>query len=161
MPKKAIPARTGVQRVNVKAQKSFELVRPVTESSKQEAEEIVEKSAEETSITTAGSTASTLDALPTVPKKRARASSVITEDAPVVPVAPKKEAEAPVVATKGNASARLAARKNIQRTQRSSAALITAEHYSYVRKDLIFIAVLATIMIAALAVLYFVPGIGA
>jgi hypothetical protein len=64
------------------------------------------------------------------------------------------------LATKGSASARLAARKNAQRTQRNQASLITAEHYFYVRRDLIFIAILAAIMFAVIIILYFVPAIG-
>ena len=57
---------------------------------------------------------------------------------------------------------RLAARRQTaQKTsQRSPAALITAEHYSYVRKDLIFIAILAVIMFSVIIILHFVPGIG-
>jgi hypothetical protein len=44
--------------------------------------------------------------------------------------------------------------------QRQSASLITAEHYAYVRRDLLFIAILAIIMFSALIVLHFVPAIG-
>jgi hypothetical protein len=43
---------------------------------------------------------------------------------------------------------------------RQAPALITAEHYSYVRRDLIFIAILAIIMFGTLIVLHFVPAIG-
>ncbi len=178
MPKKSTPARSGVQRAKPKTQKSFELVRPTSQVQELEEEKVVttaEDSATETTSTTSTTStipttvesSSSLDALPTVPQKRARVGRVATEIAPVLPVVPKatkETVEAPVapvaIAAKGNASARLAARKHTQRSSRS-ASLITAEHYSYVRKDLLFIAVLAIIMFAAIIVLYFVPGIGA
>jgi len=171
MPKKSTPARSGVQRAKPKTQKSFELVRPVSAVQELEEEVIATTAKTETETTNTASTdvdsSSTLDALPVVPQKRVRSSRVATEVAPVVPVVPvvpketKETVEAPVTtAAKGNASARLTARKNTQRSSRS-ASLITAEHYSYVRKDLLFIAVLAVIMFAAIIVLYFVPGIGA
>jgi len=44
--------------------------------------------------------------------------------------------------------------------QRAAATLITAEHYAYVRRDLMFIAILAVIMFSAIIILHFVPGIG-
>jgi cell division protein FtsL len=42
--------------------------------------------------------------------------------------------------------------------QRSAASLIAAENYSYVRKDLLFILILAIIMFSAIIVLHFVIG---
>ncbi|GAC1422585.1 MAG: hypothetical protein PVS3B3_14920 [Ktedonobacteraceae bacterium] len=165
MPKKATSTRSGVQRTKPRTQKSFELVRPVSEVQERDAEETL-TTEEPTSVEStheeapAIDTASRLAALPTVPRKKARSSSVATEVAPIETVT-SDAVGAPVVATKGSASARLAARKNTQRSQRSQAALITAEHYSYVRRDLAFIAVLAAIMFIAIIVLYFVPGIGA
>ena len=64
--------------------------------------------------------------------------------------------------SKGTAASRLAARRQaVQKTQqRASATLITAEHYSYVRRDLIVIAILAFIMFAVIIGLHFVPAIG-
>jgi hypothetical protein len=60
-------------------------------------------------------------------------------------------------APKTSASARLAARRQAsQKTQRSTATLITVEHYRYVRNDLIYIAILAAIMFSILIVLFFV-----
>src|SRR5260370_25120172 len=60
-------------------------------------------------------------------------------------------------APKTSASARLAARRQAsQKTQRSTVTLITAEHYRYVRKDLIYIAILAAFMFSILIVLFFV-----
>src|SRR5579863_8477416 len=80
----------------------------------------------------------------------------------------KEVSEAATTATTGtsaapkSAAARLAARRQSgQRNQlRSAVSLITAEHYSYVRRDLVFIAILAAIMFAAIIILHFVPGIG-
>ena len=165
MPKKATTARSGVQRTKPKTQKSFELVRPVSEVQERGAEEIT--TTEEHTVVESPSMASSavetsaeLAALPTVPKKKVRSSSVATEVTPVETVTPETVVETPVTAPKGSASARLAARKNTQRSQRNSASLITAEHYSYVRRDLAFIAVLAAIMFIAIIVLYFIPAIG-
>ncbi len=168
MPKKATPARSGVQRTKPKSQKSFELVRPVTEVQESEIEETSETVEEPTFVASTSEIASTnessseLAALPTVPQRKAKTSSVATKIAPVETMTPKTpaEVEIPVAAAKGNASARLAARKNSQRSPRNQAALITAEHYSYVRRDLAFIAILAAIMFIAIIVLYFIPGIG-
>jgi len=190
MPKKATPARSGVQRTKPKTQKSFELVRPVSQVQEREIEETSESVDETTLVESTRETSSTINpsselaALPTVPQKKAKASSAATEEFETLPTVPQKKAKAssaatevapvetvtpkapaavemPVAAAKGSALARLAARKNTQRSQRSQAALITAEHYSYVRRDLAFIAVLAAIMFIAIIVLYFVPGIGA
>ncbi len=173
MPKRSTPARSGVQRTKPKTQKSFELVRPTSQVQELEDEEIVTSPTETTSETSEtpveASSSSNLDALPTVPKKRIRSSNLATEVAPAKStstretkrvveetVAPKEVIETPVATVpKGSAATRLAANKTAQRTKRSNATLITAEHYSYVRRDLIFIAVLAAIMFAALIVIYF------
>ncbi len=168
MPKKTTSARSGVQRTKPKTQKSFELVRPVSQVQEREIEETSVTAEEPTLVELTSETSATvkpsseLAALPTVPQKKTRSSSVATEVAPTETVAPKApaEVEAPVTAAKGSASARLAARKNTQRSQRSQATLITAEHYSYVRRDLAFIAILAAIMFIAIIVLYFIPAIG-
>lgn len=162
MPKKSTPARSSAQRNKPRAQKSFELVRPVSEVQELEVENSTTEDSEARIATTTPSV-SELSALPAVPKKKEKSGSVATEEAPIVPVVPEVAVPAePQAAPKGSASARLAARRqNTQRTQqRSAATLITAEHYSYVRKDLVFIAVLAAIMFIALIVLHFVPGIG-
>ena len=175
MPKKSTPARSGVQRTKPKTQKSFELVRPTSQVQELEDEEIVLSPEETTSETSAtiveAQSSSDLDALPTVPKKRVRSGNIATEVAPAEPTSaketkrvvedpivaePKEAVEAPVpIAPKSSAATRLAANKTAQRTRRSNVSLITAEHYSYVRRDLIFIAVLAVIMFAALIVIYF------
>jgi hypothetical protein len=89
----------------------------------------------------------------------------VKEKAEIESVEAKTEVAAPLAGThpasKLSASARLAARRQAsQRTsQRSANTLITSEHYTYVRKDLIFIAILAVTMFAILIILYFIPGI--
>ena len=132
MPKKSSTARTGAQRTRPKTQKNIELVRPVTESQEVAEESVVEPAA--SSISTA------------------------TATAPVAPAAQKEKTET----TRGSASERLAARRQAaQRAQQSNAAtLFTPEHFSYVRKDLITIAVLAAIMFSVIIVLYFYLGAG-
>jgi hypothetical protein len=162
-----------VQRTKPKTQKSFELVRPTSQVQELEDEEIItapDDTISETSESIVEALPSSdLDVLPTVPKKRVRSSNLATEVAPAKPastretkrvveetVKPKEAVETPVATVpKGSATARLAANKTAQRTKRSNATLITAEHYSYVRRDLVFIAVLAAIMFAALIVIYF------
>jgi hypothetical protein len=55
----------------------------------------------------------------------------------------------------------MAARRQAQiKTQRPTTSMILAENYSYVRKDLIFILILAFIMFTAIVILKFVPAIG-
>jgi hypothetical protein len=65
-------------------------------------------------------------------------------------------------APKGSAAAKVAARRQVAQKaqQRAAATLITAEHYAYVRRDLVFIGILAAIMFATIIILHFVPGIG-
>ena len=135
MPKKSASVRNAAQRNKTKAQKSFELVRPASEVTTEEAE--AEQGAEKSSVKVA-----------TAPATEKR---VVEE---------QQEQEAPVSTTiKGSASARLAARRQAtQRAQRSAASLVTAEHFSYVRKDLITIGVLASIMFIAIIVLYIMYG---
>ncbi len=83
----------------------------------------------------------------------------------IVPAAVAKEdnvseVEAvPAPVARGNsASARLAARRGQKLQQKTAATLVTSEHYSYVRRDLVIIAVLASIMFVAIIILYFTIG---
>lgn len=90
---------------------------------------------------------------PAAERERSNSSNNIT--------APKGGVTAPTSAPKSGASARLAARRAaVQKVQQRAVSLITSEHYSYVRKDLRFIAILAAIMFAIIIILHFVPGIG-
>lgn len=129
MAKKTANTRSTAQRNKPKTQKSVELVRQT--SAKKE----VNRSPEQVSSGVATS--------PTT------APTSVTENGDTktaVDTAPKT-----------SASARLAARRQAaQKTQRSSPTLITAEHYRYVRNDLIYIAILAAIMFSVEIVLFFV-----
>lgn len=145
----------------------MQLVRPVPV----EGQSAVERDGEETTSAVATTTAAE-----PVEKKagsRRRVSSTVPAPSPRVvdePVTKTTEetdtaeaaATAAEVTTPRSASARMAARRkaaqNVQ--NRRSENLITAEHYAYVRRDLIFIAILAFLMLATLVVLHFVPGIG-
>ena len=72
---------------------------------------------------------------------------------------PAPSAATPASSAPKSASARLAARRQAaQKTQRSAANLIVAENYGYVRKDLIFILILAIIMFSAIIALHFILG---
>ncbi|WP_376794454.1 hypothetical protein [Thermogemmatispora sp.] len=76
----------------------------------------------------------------------------------------RREQERPVPSAEPSrstsAASKLAARRQAGRTAARSAALVTPEHYAYVRRDLALIAILAAIMFATLIVLHFVPAIG-
>ncbi len=153
MAKKTASARSGASRNKPRSQKSVQLVRPVSTATELE----VDDSEEETTGTIATSTA----AEPTV---EAEVEEVEVEEVAEVK-APRVEATKPVVETTAapkSASARLAARRQAgQQTQkRAPATMISAENYRYVRKDLIFIAILAAIMFSAIIILHFVPAIG-
>ena len=156
MPKKSTTGRSSAQRNRPRTQKSFELVRP-TRSEEQELE--TDTSTERASV--AVSTPPVAPVTTATPLATAERSDVQKE-----PVG-KQSAVSTVgansgTASQGSAATRLAARRQAaQKTpQRSSAALVTAEHYSYVRKDLILIAILALIMFSVIIILHFVPGIG-
>ena len=130
MAKKTAHTRSAAQRSKPKTQKSIELVRQTS------TEKEVDSSQEQTSSGVATSTAT------------APTSVIENEDT--------KSTASTATAPKTSASARLAARRQAaQKTQRSSVTLITAEHYRYVRNDLIYIAILATIMFSILIVLFF------
>jgi hypothetical protein len=133
MAKKTARTRSAAQRNRPKTQKSVELVRQTPTEKEVESESGLEEESNGVAISTATATTSE--------KKKEDTKSVATE----------------ATAAKTSASARLAARRQAsQKTQRSTATLITAEHYRYVRNDLIYIAILAAIMFSILIVLFFV-----
>jgi len=134
MAKKTAHTRSTSQRNKPKTQKSIELVRQTSTETEIETESGLEEESKVVAISTATATTAENE------KKEDTKSVAATATAP-----------------KTSASARLAARRQAsQKTQRSTATLITAEHYRYVRKDLIYIAILAAIMFSILIVLFFV-----
>jgi hypothetical protein len=133
--KKTAQTRRTAQRNKPKTQKSIELVHQT--STEKEIEVDIDSSPEQASngVDTSKATTTT--------------SEIENEGT--------KSVAATATAPKTSASARLAARRQAsQKTQRSAATLITAEHYRYVRNDLIYIAILAAIMFSILIVLFFV-----
>lgn len=135
MAKKTAQTRRTAQRNKPKTQKSIELVRET--STEKEIEVDIDSSPEQASngVDTSKVTTTT--------------SEIENEGT--------KSVAATATVPKTSASARLAARRQAsQKTQRSAATLITAEHYRYVRNDLIYIAILAAIMFSILIVLFFV-----
>ena len=144
MPKKSTTARSGAQRNKPKTQKSFELVRSASEEQALEENE----SAEQEVANVATATATT-----PAPRKEETV-------APKVAVPAAKEEKESATPAKGSAAARLAARRQATQKaqQRSAVSLISPEHFAYVRRDLITIAILATIMFAAIIILYFAIG---
>jgi len=139
MPKKTARTRSSAQRNKPKAQKSVELVRQTSTQKEVKADSSPEP--------TNGGVATSTDTVQTsVTEGQATKAAVDTAAAP---------------APKTSASARLAARRQAaQKVQRAPAALVTVEHYRYVRKDLITIAILAIIMFSIIIGLHFVLAAG-
>ncbi len=186
MPKKS--ARTGVQRNKPKMQKSIELVRQTVEeqepSAAMEAETGVEAASSDEravmSTAVALDTASENIAQGAAARRKAAARPAVPEtpsdDAINVSIpAPKRGAAARVaprdepkileeseLVPKRGAAARAAARRQavLKTQQRASAPLITTEHYAYVRRELVVIAILALLMFSVIIILHFVPAIG-
>lgn len=176
MPKKTAHARSTAQRRRPKAQKSIELVRPTSQPQERIEDD---ESTEPTGVGVATSTATVADSPPKSEKApapkieksvsaKSRRSPALKAEAETEDESKSESAEAPALTlpaatppAKSGASARLAARRQtVQRAQRAAATLISAENYSYVRKDLIFIAILAIVMFSAIIILHFVPAIG-
>ena len=159
MPKKTTASRSGTQRNRPRAQKNIEVVRqPSPEQQEAVTEEPTEPVSEESIVATPAPspTSTSRSATRTATKARTATPETRREEQPA-----EQESSPSTVAPKGSASARLAARRQGQRTQtRGAAALITAEHYTYVRHDLTIIAILAAIMVVAIIVLYFVLARG-
>ncbi len=133
MAKKTTHSRSTAQRNKPKTQKSIELVRQTSTEKEVERKSDLEEVSNGVAISTATATTSEIE------------NEVSKSDATTT------------AAPKTSASARLAARRqSTQKTQRPTATLITAEHYRYVRNDLIYIAILAAIMFSILIVLFFV-----
>ncbi|MDQ6661191.1 MAG: hypothetical protein M3Z24_09535 [Chloroflexota bacterium] len=171
MPKKSTPARSGVPRNRPKAQKNFELVR-------QTSSVVDEMVAPPETVTDAESIAAVSTAQLETATRSPRTTKTKKAETPVTGTSTMVEPEVveksssgeigsstntatDTIAPRGSASARLAARRqSVQRVQQRAASLITAEHFSYVRRDLAFIAILASIMFLIIIALHFVPGIG-
>lgn len=173
MPKKSAVARNKAQRNRPRVQKSIELVRQTIEEDKtlveQEAEAEADTEGSEEPTTTPTPTAVALD----VPVKstkngsgrhvasmvsRKKASPQITS-----PTSPSEDTSRPTsTAPTGTVASRLAARRQSGQRgqQRGAAPLVVSEHYSYVRKDLVLIAIIAIVMFSVLIILHFVPAIG-
>jgi hypothetical protein len=176
MPKKSASARNAAQRNKQKAQKSVQLVhQTVKEKNALEEKEVATEAGSEDSNKLADASASTVAALdsPSADVKKVSAKNAFAT-APRKNSAPRpqstaadaepEEISSSTVTTvpKGSAAARLAARRQAaQKNQpRMATTLITAQHYSYVRRELITIAILALIMFSVIIILHFVPGIG-
>lgn len=183
MPKKSTTVRGGAQRNKPKVQKNFELVKPQATSSTDvtdstDEQEIVANGEDEITTSDVSASPPEVEVEPPVeePKPRitkqperkpretslAIAAPVEVKKATSTSLAPAASTTPASTAPKGSAAARLSARRQAMQKvqQRAAASLITSEHYSYVSRDLRFIAILAAIMFAAIIILHFVPGIG-
>ncbi len=165
MPKKTAYSRSGAQRNKTK-QKSFELVRPVSDDKVLDtaASSEIEDDEEDAVVEVTASGDEEVDEVEAeveveeVPEVKAKAGKSVGAKV-AIPAAAVASAPPATVGSPRSAAARLAARRQAaQKVQRSSTNLITAEHYAYVRKDLIFILILAVILFGVIIALHFVLG---
>ena len=165
MPKKTASARGGASRNRPKAQKSVQLVRPNVAAASENETQQDESNVEEETTLAAPTAKATSASTATVSKTETIASK--KSDGESVTAQTRKAVEETTPATgKGSAAARLAARRQGQgqTAQKAaaprSASMVTAEHYTYVKRDLIYILILAIIMFSTIVILHFVPAIG-
>lgn len=162
MPKKTANARGSASRNRPKPQKNIQLVRPDSASAVSN-NDTQDEIREETSLAAPASksaTASTATASKTevaTTKKAEKKSAVESETA-----SGEKDVVETSTTNRGSAAARLAARRQSALKQQvpRNASLITSEHYAYVKRDLIYILILAVIMFSAIIVMHFIPAIG-
>jgi hypothetical protein len=159
MPKKTASVRGGASRNRPKPQKNIKLVHPdaainendlQSEGNEENMPLIVPASK------TAVASAATVSKTELATSKKSEVESMPSQKEQVVTDLP--------AANKGSAAARLAARRQTPTVLKSPTArnssLITSEHYAYVRRDLIYILILAIIMFSAIIILHFIPAIG-
>jgi hypothetical protein len=168
MPKKTASARGGASRNKPKPQKSIQLVRPdatVKNDVAVNENDIQQDESSEEETTLAASTPALTSKAAVASAATVSKTEVATSKKSEIESVPSQKEQTAVdssAANKGSAAARLAARRQaVLKPQASrNASLITAEHYAYVRRDLIYILILAIIMFSAIIILHFVPAIG-
>ncbi|WP_052888579.1 hypothetical protein [Thermogemmatispora carboxidivorans] len=138
MAKKA-GARSGT-RQKARAQKHIELVRQTGQGEQSRVSTQEGTAASQSQQNTSGTTAT-----------QTRPAETRTREQTAVPAETSRPA---------SAASRLAARRQAGRAAQRGATLVTPEHYAYVRRDLVMIAILAAIMFATLIILHFVPALG-
>lgn len=140
MPKRSSATRGATQR---QKQKSFELIRPATAIDP-------ETSSTETDVEPEKNVVSTTTPQP---KENRVSEEISTDTKENVPLSTSS------TTAKASASARLAARRQATlraQQQRSASAMITPEHFAYVKRDLALIGTLAVVFFTTIIVLYFV-----
>ncbi|GAC1615598.1 MAG: hypothetical protein NVS4B7_08180 [Ktedonobacteraceae bacterium] len=145
MPKKTVTARGGAQRNKPKVQKGFELVRQVSDEPQLETVDSFDSPSASVSTMVSPAEVQPGESMSTV------ASTSTTTVPAGTTTAPKRSAAARIASQRQTST---------RAQQRAAVSLVTSEHYAYVRRDLIFIAILAFIMFTAIVILHFVPGIG-
>ena len=157
MPKKTASTRSGASRNKPKSQKSIQLVRPTTA----EKNDVQDESslAEETTLA-APASKSAVASTATVSKAEVATSKKSAVESVTAPN--EKDVVETSATNKSSAAARLEARRQAALKPQAprNSSLVTAEHYAYVKRDLIYILILAVIMFSAIIVLHFVPAIG-
>src|SRR6266568_8410700 len=161
MPKKSAAARGGAQRNRPKVQKSIELVRqtivekeaPIEEKNAfEEQEGEVDAASTDESTSTSTSTVVTLEA----PSKKAKSDTAkknVVAPRPASSVQKGTSAQQEDIGREPEkpVTSRSATRRQTgQKTQRVAVSLISAEHYGYVRNELVIIAILAFIFFAVI-----------
>jgi hypothetical protein len=142
MPKRSPATRGATQH---QKQKSFELVRPETAIDSETSSTEVTKDVE--------SEKSAVPAITSQSKEKQVVEKNSTDTKESVP------SSSNTTTAKASASARLAARRQATlraQQQRSASAMITPEHFAYVKRDLALIGTLAVVFFATIIVLYFV-----
>ena len=187
MPKRSSSGRSGSQRQRTRTQKSVELLRPISEEDTTEAVEEQQQVKESVATATATPETSQSESSKSDREATASSEPVETPESESVSErkseagsrskassssgsGSKKSSSSTLTPTStattsetvssraGSASARIAAKRQATQRPQRAVSLITPEHFTYVRRDLIFIAILAVIMIAAIITLYFVLG---
>jgi hypothetical protein len=163
MPKKTAYSRNVAQRNKTK-QKSFELVRSAS------SENVLEATPKSEKLSLANQATPEVEEVEEEEEYEAEEVEeevVVKKAQPIKKEVPARDnlVTASVSANHASksAAARLAERRKAEQKEkplRSSANLILAENYSYVRKDLVFILILAIIMFSAIIIMHFVPAIG-
>ncbi|WP_069805074.1 hypothetical protein [Thermogemmatispora onikobensis] len=140
MAKKA-GARSGT-RQKARAQKHIELVRQAGQGEQKQ------------------SRVSTLEGAAASPSQQNTSSTAVAQTRPAETHTREQTAVPAETSRPVSAAGKLAARRQAGRAAQRSAALVTPEHYAYVRRDLVMIVILAAIMFATLIILHFVPALG-
>ena len=154
MSKRSSATRSGQRQ----KQKSFELVLPEVPSNAEDTS--VATSEPEIEATSSPSESSDSSEVATPAEQQDTKAATVAVEEPVAKPKPVAKQQQPAASTakKKSASERMKARRQaiLKAQQQHGTAMITAEHFAYVKRDLALIATLAIIFFTTIIVLYFV-----